>query len=202
MEADGPRDAGDPRRSIPCRFFAQNRCRYGANCYFSHAEQAQSQRAADSRPSPENHGASPMDDTTALVASRSRIRCRFHLQGYCFRGQECHFAHDRAEEGTEAIPDPEVRVISTSKVSLSDQLICSKKESSRPETCRREMHGSLVTFGDGAVVTKVSFPSDFSAVRISRLRETANAKSVVNLPDFSNMVVIRNFCFHVVYFQG
>ncbi|KAK4210314.1 hypothetical protein QBC37DRAFT_292741 [Rhypophila decipiens] len=168
MEADGPGDvaSGDPRLSIPCRFFAQNRCRYGASCYFSHAEQAQSQRAADSRPSPENHGAStshilPMDDVTALVASRSRIRCRFHLQGYCFRGQECHFAHDQAEEGTATMPNPE--------------------ESSRPETCRREMHGFLVTVGDGAVVTKVSFPSDFSAVRISRLRETATARSVVNL---------------------
>ncbi|KAM7217204.1 hypothetical protein V8F06_007387 [Rhypophila decipiens] len=162
---DGTRDAGDPRLSIPCRFFAQNRCHYGASCHFSHAEQAQSQRAADSRP----------------MASRSRIRCRFHLQGYCFRGQECHFAHDQAEEGTATIPDPEVRDISTSKASLSDQLICSKKESSGPETCRREMHGSLATFGDGAVVTKVSFPSDFSAVRISRLRETATARSVVNL---------------------
>lgn len=56
-----------------------------------------------------------------------------------------------------------------------------KQETSVPETWRRELKGALVSFGDGAVVTKVSFPSDFSAVRISHLPQDATASFVVNL---------------------
>lgn len=41
----------------------------------------------------------------------------------------------------------------------------------------------MVNFGDGAVVTKVSFPSDFSAVRISRLPQHTTTGSVIDLLD-------------------
>ncbi|KAG5950192.1 hypothetical protein E4U53_005404 [Claviceps sorghi] len=57
----------------------------------------------------------------------------------------------------------------------------SDEESSMPENWCRELKGALVCFGDGAVVTKVSFPSDFSAVRISSLPRESTAGSVVDL---------------------
>ncbi|KAH7010862.1 uncharacterized protein B0I36DRAFT_378516 [Microdochium trichocladiopsis] len=49
------------------------------------------------------------------------------------------------------------------------------------ESWCRELNGALVNFGDGAVVTKVSFRSDFSAVRISHLPQPTTASSVVHL---------------------
>lgn len=58
-----------------------------------------------------------------------------------------------------------------------------------PENWRRELQGALVYYGDGAVVTKVSFPSDFSAVRISNLPQDTNASSVVELLTTHGFVV-------------
>ncbi|KAJ6003541.1 hypothetical protein N7522_006233 [Penicillium canescens] len=58
-----------------------------------------------------------------------------------------------------------------------------------PENWRRELKGALVSFGDGAVVTKVSLPSDFSAVRISHLPQYSTASFVVNFLDSLGFVV-------------
>lgn len=60
-----------------------------------------------------------------------------------------------------------------------------------PDTWCRELKGALVSFRDGAAVTKVSFPSDFSAVRISHLPRSTTPDSVVNTLASLGFVVAR-----------
>lgn len=55
------------------------------------------------------------------------------------------------------------------------------QEDLTPESWVREVGGALVQFGDGAVVTKVSLGSDFSAVRLTRLSRRSSPSSVVSL---------------------
>lgn len=64
---------------------------------------------------------------------------------------------------------------------MHKRLLTHDQEASRAESSVRELRGALVKFGNGAVVTKVSFPSDFSAVRISHLSQGTSARSVVDL---------------------
>lgn len=49
------------------------------------------------------------------------------------------------------------------------------------ETWTRELGGTLAQFGDGAAVSRVSLPSDFSAVRLDKLPAGSSPVSVVSL---------------------
>ncbi|OIW25777.1 hypothetical protein CONLIGDRAFT_621675 [Coniochaeta ligniaria NRRL 30616] len=164
----------DRRSSTPCQFYAQGRCRNGNSCPFSHAEGDQSavaptQALVAAVPSQALVAAQaavagltilghPVD-TTPQVDSRSKIPCRFHLRGGCSNSDKCPFSHDVPKE----VPRTTVGT----------------QDDSRPETWCRELRGALASFGDGAVVTKLSFPSDFSAVRISHLPRGTSTSSVV-----------------------
>ncbi|KFA49917.1 hypothetical protein S40293_01289 [Stachybotrys chartarum IBT 40293] len=147
----------DWRSGKPCQFFAQGRCRNGASCPFSHTQEKK--RVTDVSIDP-NTASGPSDGPTQ-ADSRSIIPCRFLLRGSCLKGEKCPFAHDTPQNITETPVGVE--------------------EGSTPENWCRELKGALVNFGDGAAVAKVSFPSDFSAVRISHLPRHTTVSSVVDL---------------------
>ncbi|KAG5980967.1 hypothetical protein E4U55_003448 [Claviceps digitariae] len=149
------RASSDWRSNVPCQFFGRGHCRNGRGCPFYHARQEDAKSQAPS--------AMDRPAVTPQLDPRSQIRCRFHQLGFCSKGDECPFAHDGEQDAVEPVAD------------VGDQ------EGSMPENWCRELKGALVCFGDGAVVTRVSFPSDFSAVRISNLPRESTASSVVKL---------------------
>ncbi|KAG5928142.1 hypothetical protein E4U42_001202 [Claviceps africana] len=148
--------ASDWRSSTSCQFFARGHCRNGTSCPFYHAKEHETEChsiTATGRPVA----------TRPQLDPRSGIPCRFHQQGSCSKGETCPFSHDVEQDAKEGVVD------------VRDE------ESSMPENWCRELKGALVCFEDGAVVTKVSFPSDFSAVRISNMPRESTASSVVEL---------------------
>ncbi|KAG6007697.1 hypothetical protein E4U21_005658 [Claviceps maximensis] len=148
--------ASERRVDTPCRFFVRGHCRNGTGCPFYHAKEDETEvhaPAALSRPLA----------VRSQLDTRSRIACRFQQQGSCSKGEKCPFAHDVERNAGEAVVD------------VGDQ------DGSMPENWCRELKGALVSFGDGAVVTRVSFPSDFSAVRISNLPRQSTPSSVAGL---------------------
>ncbi|AEO71290.1 uncharacterized protein THITE_2059522 [Thermothielavioides terrestris NRRL 8126] len=56
-----------------------------------------------------------------------------------------------------------------------------RKQEGYREYWIRELDGAVVTFDDGAVITKVSLPADFSAVRINDLPADSSAAAVASL---------------------
>ncbi|KAK1246200.1 hypothetical protein MKX08_000002 [Trichoderma sp. CBMAI-0020] len=154
LEAGPPQT--DRRSSIPCQFFVQHRCRNGTKCPFSHAAN-EKEKVAYADPK----SLSGLSDATPQRDTRSRISCRFYLRGMCAKNEKCPFAHDNPQD------------VADSKMEEEDDSIT--------ENWCRELKGALVRFGDGAAVAQVSFPSDFSAVRISNLPQFTTAKSVVTL---------------------
>lgn len=96
-------------------------------------------------------------DESNLQARRprtSKTPCKFFQSGTCVKGNACRFAHS----------------------------IVAENDSSgmgRAYTCERA--GAVVTFGDGATVTKLSLPSDLSAVRVTGLADTVTKREVALL---------------------
>ncbi|KAG6295232.1 hypothetical protein E4U46_004902 [Claviceps purpurea] len=154
--------ASDWRSSTICQFFARGRCRNGTTCPFSHA-----QNREETRP-PTNALRHPLSMRPQLDP-RSHIPCRFYQQGSCTKGEKCQFAHDIGHTTTQTVVVDD----GFKEGPMS--------ETSMPETWCRELKGAFVCFGDGVVVTKVSFPADYSAVRISNLPRDSTASSVVDL---------------------
>ncbi|KAH8904039.1 hypothetical protein BR93DRAFT_161037 [Coniochaeta sp. PMI_546] len=164
----------DGRYSVPCQFYAQGRCRKGNSCPFSHAEGG-GQKAVASTPTLVAATAGLTINSAAptpQVDSRSRISCRFNSRGACSKGDDCPFAHDLPKQGYETTVEAQ--------------------DDSAPETWCRELRGAVVSFGDGAVITKVTFPSDYSAVRISHLPSGTTTNSLINTLASLGFVVVQD----------
>lgn len=157
----------DWQSRVPCQFFAQGRCRNSQKCLYSHATGSQEEIRVETA----SQSTSQSSDAPPQRDSRSRVSCRFFLRGACLKGDLCPFAHAERNE----MSSTEAEAIADVDTGTRD------KGESRPEHCHREIGGALVNFGDGAVVTKVSLPSDFSAVRINHLPEETNPAFVVDL---------------------
>lgn len=151
--------------NVPCRFFARGQCRSGANCQYSHATNTRSETPAARTPRPVEPSGSPLQD------SRAQVSCRFFLQGRCLKGTACPFSHAENIEAPATKPHVETKNEKPEPAS----------ENNNNNNSQREMGGAFVQFGDGAVVEKISLPSDFSAVRINRLPGDASPTSVTML---------------------
>lgn len=116
---------------------------------------------------------------SVLQDTRSSVPCRFFLKAACLKGAQCPFAHSVAAE--------------EKKKSGSVETGAAVEPDDGPgrdeESWRRELSGAVVDFGDGAAVTKVSFASDFSAVRLRGLPVDVTALSVVALLASHGMAV-------------
>ncbi|KAF4951505.1 hypothetical protein FSARC_12899 [Fusarium sarcochroum] len=92
--------------------------------------------------------------------SHPQETCRFFARWYCMRGNACKFSHEQpaTQEWTEE-PNEEQHI----------------------DHWARELGGTWAKFGDGATVTDVSLPSDFSAIRIRNLPTTYSGEAVKRL---------------------
>ncbi|KAK4033477.1 hypothetical protein C8A01DRAFT_19579, partial [Parachaetomium inaequale] len=155
-----PRTESGPK--LPCRYFANGNCAKGDSCLFAH-EAPPKPAAAFSTPS----ALQPPTD------SRPQIPCQFFAKGGCRNGEACPFAHSQVDATEEAQGEEEQE---------QDQ------EEPASDDWARQLGGALVQFEDGAAVSKVSPPTDFSAVRLNKLPEGSSPTSVAAL--LSNMDVV------------
>ncbi|KAL6922251.1 hypothetical protein FSST1_006277 [Fusarium sambucinum] len=91
---------------------------------------------------------------------RPRKQCRFFAKGFCKKGETCTFLHEGTKGGGKA-------TTSRDDESTDDSI--------------REFGGAWAEFGDGATTTRVSLPSDFSAIRISNLPGDSSVQSITCL---------------------
>ncbi|KAF4994808.1 hypothetical protein FGRMN_5542 [Fusarium graminum] len=80
--------------------------------------------------------------------------CMLYARGTCTQGTACRSAHQSAE---------------------------TTRDQDFSESWLRELGGAWAKFGDGAAITNVSLPSDFSAIQIRNLPSTASVNSVKTL---------------------
>ncbi|KAI1207863.1 uncharacterized protein F4807DRAFT_433543 [Annulohypoxylon truncatum] len=109
----------------------------------------------------------PRDPSRQLTGpddSRSKIPCRFFLQGQCLKGNSCPFLHK-----------------DNSEFQASAQIPPSTLKSLAPKETTRSIKGGLIHFKAGAAVSKASLSSDFSAVQISQLPRNSTRESVLAL---------------------
>jgi hypothetical protein len=189
---------------VVCRFFQQGRCLQGDMCRFEHPKPA---LAASTFPSPnplalsfvpsaiENpqpcvffqrgtckYGQSCKhvhDLVDVPVADRrSRPVCTFFLRNACSKGYKCSFSHpvgtNRASAQTET----------TTPSSPLHQENNSNNPSSVPTQTlsnQRTVAGADVIFSEGATVSKITVPADFSTVALSDIPAIVSPGDIRNI---------------------
>ncbi|KAI0436738.1 hypothetical protein F4803DRAFT_207778 [Xylaria telfairii] len=99
--------------------------------------------------------------------SRAEVNCRFYQRGLCRNGHACPFRH--VEGGV-----PDVKSIARSSSAYADA-------EQTEEKVTRTISGALAHFEAGAVITKVLFTSDLSAVQLTGLPRDSTPNSVLDL---------------------
>ncbi|KAI1429704.1 hypothetical protein F5Y12DRAFT_331746 [Xylaria sp. FL1777] len=90
---------------------------------------------------------------------RAQVTCKFYLQGICKQGTNCPYRHESSSSPTSARVPPQ-----------HDN-----------DTFVRVFRGALVRYGDGACVTSLSLPSEYSSVRLDGLAADTTAADVISL---------------------
>lgn len=90
---------------------------------------------------------------------RSQVPCKFHLEGVCKLGVVCPYSHDQSS--------------STASATLHSQHDI--------DTFVRVFRGALVRYGDGACVTNLTLPSEYSSVRLDGLAADTTAADVITI---------------------
>ncbi|KAK0705946.1 hypothetical protein B0T26DRAFT_656138 [Lasiosphaeria miniovina] len=131
-------------------------CRFAARGHC-----AKGSACAFAHPGPSSLASPP---TPTSGSPEAKAPCRYFAAGHCARGDACHFAHQLAPS-----PAPGSVVVS---VQSTDQ---------HRDTWIRELGGGFAEFEDGAVVAKVSLPSDIAGVRLDRLPPHSTPQTVTAL---------------------
>ncbi|KAI1195237.1 hypothetical protein F5X97DRAFT_308803 [Nemania serpens] len=90
---------------------------------------------------------------------RSRVPCKFYLEGICKHGTNCPYRHEPSDSSSSVPADPQ-----------PDN-----------DTFVRVIRGALVRYGDGACVTSLSLPSEYSSVRLDGLAANTTATDVISI---------------------
>ncbi|KAF2966973.1 hypothetical protein GQX73_g6596 [Xylaria multiplex] len=90
---------------------------------------------------------------------RSQVVCKFYLQNICKQGTNCPYRHE------------------ASASSASAQVPTQHEN----DTFVRVFRGALVRYGDGACVTNLSLPSEYSSVRLDGLASNTTAANVISI---------------------
>ncbi|KAJ8110414.1 hypothetical protein ONZ43_g5875 [Nemania bipapillata] len=94
---------------------------------------------------------------------RSQVLCKFNLEGICKHGTKCPYRHEPSDSSSASS--------SSTKVSpLHDN-----------DTFVRVFRGALVRYGDGACITSLSLPSEYSSVRLDGLPADTVVSDIVTI---------------------
>ncbi|KAI9668490.1 MAG: hypothetical protein M1829_005368 [Trizodia sp. TS-e1964] len=172
----------------PCKFFLLGHCMRGGSCRYSHEITPPAVYAGKSsntskllllKSGPSRNQLTSANESLSLAQplspkqvsenslapkqdSRSHVPCHYFAQGNCRNGNACLFSHIREQE---------------QMIEVASDL----EETQNHDNFRREIYGALVQFGPGAIVSKISLPSDFSMARINGLPADSTPESVATL---------------------
>ncbi|KAK8068339.1 hypothetical protein PG996_007451 [Apiospora saccharicola] len=193
VQGDSPENQGGccppqlqpPRgRLFTCKYFAQGRCTKGAACSFSH--ETPPPEAADGVGVAPGAAVipSPVEGTvTAAVGdsdTRKLIPCKYFARRLCRNGEQCVWSHAQdSQEGGSAAAARDGVGNNEHDDHLSESRF--KEPRASKNDWSRLLGGAAVRFEDGLRVDKVSLPSDYSAVRLSRLPPGSTQASVASL---------------------
>ncbi|KAI0114097.1 hypothetical protein GGR51DRAFT_505481 [Nemania sp. FL0031] len=90
---------------------------------------------------------------------RSQVLCKFYLEGICKQGTNCPYRHEQPGSSSSAQVSPR---------HAHDRFI-------------RVFRGALVRYGDGACVTSLVLPSEYSSVRLDGLAEGTTTADVIRI---------------------
>ncbi|EPE10855.1 zinc c2h2 finger domain containing protein [Ophiostoma piceae UAMH 11346] len=122
--------------------------------------------------------------------------CPSFLQGSCNEGNNCPFSHVIGDATRSAGANPADLVVGMLQLRQGDSMAELNAAEDDKENCwHRQFGGAVVQFGDGAAVTKVSFASDFSAVRLTNLSANVTANALVRtFARIGEQVSVDNIC--------
>lgn len=149
----------------PCSFFQKGTCKNGSTCKYYHAVEESS---SNSPPTPAN--------------LRSGVICLFYLRNACLKGVDCPFSHTLTDaEATNHTNTAIVVEENNSKQPLDkglDTYSSNSNHSVRQDSSSRIIGGATVAFMDGAAVSSVSTPSDFSILAVTNLPQDATIDTI------------------------
>ncbi|KAF2190004.1 hypothetical protein K469DRAFT_542180, partial [Zopfia rhizophila CBS 207.26] len=110
--------------------------------------------------------------------------CTFFLRNACTKGDNCPFQHQQASptplaRENRALAVTPIHSESIMKAGLSRSIWSTHTPVENPSS--RIIAGATVTFGDGAAVSALSLPSDFSAVSMSNIPPNKSIQDIISL---------------------
>lgn len=186
-----------------CHFFQQGRCRNGSYCKFEHVPaaapstqytgmaglSASAPSFVPSNSSSSNQPTPPSYPTNASSSSSYQIPvCKYFQWNACNRGSACRYLHvleGANANGSEAKPPSSLT--KTSKLALDGTTKMEKpfgttKEATVSKNSNRvALSGAEVLFSEGAAVSSISLPSDFSTISITNIPSSVSKDDVCSM---------------------
>ncbi|KAH8166646.1 hypothetical protein CIB48_g1626 [Xylaria polymorpha] len=107
-----------------------------------------------------SHASTPASVPHSRPDPRSQVQCKFYLEGICKQGTDCPYRHEPSNSSTSA------------------QVPSQQHDN---DTFVRVFRGALIRYGDGACVTSLSLPSEYSSVRLDGLAADTTAANVISI---------------------
>ncbi|KAF1847150.1 uncharacterized protein K460DRAFT_363256 [Cucurbitaria berberidis CBS 394.84] len=143
----------------PCVFFQRGACKYGATCKNAH-----------------ELGATAAPPPSTRVDARSDTPCTFFLRNACSKGASCPFSHASTFPCSFNTTLTESTVSQPANNSQTTNIPdFGKNGSELQDLSSRTIGGATVTFANGAIISEISLPSDYSTFTLTNI--AANAKS-------------------------
>lgn len=194
------------RTQEPCIFFLQGACKWGTSCRHRHDVTLPNPPTSNGAShihtgDPSDYGSHNLRDqpgskTTAnssLVATkdtRSETPCAFFLRNTCNKGDSCLYSyalggaarvlHDTAAAplSTPTLFGPKDRNLPIASNAMESHGFISQ---SKVGSFSRLIGGSTVEFEDGAAVSTLLLPSDFSLISLSRIPSGKSVHDICSL---------------------
>ncbi|KAF2646119.1 hypothetical protein P280DRAFT_415088 [Massarina eburnea CBS 473.64] len=138
---------GTAQKSTPCVFFRRGTCGSGALCRFSHEKQPESPVVQD---------------------TRSLFICRFFLRNACTKGATCPFSHTPSSTGGVTDDRTLGHEIPVAGLPILDST-SGLTHGISVSNSTRNIGGANVTFDEGAIVSSISLPSDYSIISMTNI---------------------------------